>query len=78
MPFKDKIIHLGMFNSLSQALLKITATGVPDFYHGTELWDFSLVDPDNRRLVDYGLRSAMLQDIKRLNNKLGNCSLPPI
>ena len=46
----------GCFNSLAQTLLKLTAPGVPDIYQGTELWDFSLVDPDNRRPVDYPVR----------------------
>jgi (1->4)-alpha-D-glucan 1-alpha-D-glucosylmutase len=46
-----------MFNSLSQTLLRATAPGVPDTYQGTELWDFSLVDPDNRRPVDYEYRT---------------------
>src|SRR5205823_426783 len=50
-------------NSLSQVLLKLTSPGVPDLYQGTELWDFSLVDPDNRRPVDYGRRAAMLKKL---------------
>ena len=54
----------GMFNSLSQALLKITSPGVPDFYQGTEIWDFSLVDPDNRRPVDYERRKALLASLR--------------
>ncbi len=70
-PFKDMVIHYGLYNSLSQALLKITATGVPDFYQGTELWDFSLVDPDNRRLVDYGLRTEMLGNIRKMEKEIG-------
>ena len=45
--------ELGIYNSLAQLLIKITAPGVPDFYQGTELWDLNLVDPDNRRPVDY-------------------------
>jgi (1->4)-alpha-D-glucan 1-alpha-D-glucosylmutase len=64
--FQGKISHLGMFNSLSQTLLKISSPGVPDFYQGTELWDFSLVDPDNRRPVDYSVRIKMLDDLGRL------------
>jgi maltooligosyltrehalose synthase len=47
-------------NGLAQVLLKLTAPGVPDFYQGTEYWDFSLVDPDNRRPVDFAARSASL------------------
>ena len=63
-PFQEKISHFGMFNSLSQTVLKITCPGVPDFYQGTEIWDFSLVDPDNRRPVDYGLRSEMFHRLR--------------
>jgi (1->4)-alpha-D-glucan 1-alpha-D-glucosylmutase len=63
-PFQRKIQHYGILNSLSQTLLKITAPGVPDFYQGTELWDLSLVDPDNRRPVDYEKRIHYLQEIK--------------
>jgi (1->4)-alpha-D-glucan 1-alpha-D-glucosylmutase len=63
--FQDEIAYLGMFNSLSQTLLKITSPGVPDFYQGTEGWDFSLVDPDNRKPVDFKLREAILKRLKR-------------
>ena len=52
-PFQARIARAGIFNSLSQALLKIAAPGLPDFYQGTEVWNFSLADPDNRRPVDY-------------------------
>jgi (1->4)-alpha-D-glucan 1-alpha-D-glucosylmutase len=58
--FVDRIKAAGLWNSLSQTLLKIAAPGVPDFYQGTEVWDFSLVDPDNRRPVDYGLRRTLM------------------
>jgi (1->4)-alpha-D-glucan 1-alpha-D-glucosylmutase len=61
--FQKKIAFNGMFNSLSQALLKITSPGVPDFYQGTELWDLNLVDPDNRQPVDFEKRKKILQDI---------------
>jgi (1->4)-alpha-D-glucan 1-alpha-D-glucosylmutase len=54
-----------MLNSLSQVLLKIASPGVPDFYQGSELWDLSLVDPDNRRPVDYAIRQSMLTEITR-------------
>jgi len=64
LPFQKKVAHYGIFNSLSQALIKITAPGVPDFYQGTELWDLNLVDPDNRRPVDFGTRARLLQDIR--------------
>lgn len=52
----------GALNSLSQTLLRLTTPGVPDLYQGNELWDFSLVDPDNRRPVDFPARVAMLAD----------------
>jgi len=51
--FQSTILQAGLFNALSQTLLKIASPGVPDIYQGTEMWDFSLVDPDNRRPVDY-------------------------
>jgi (1->4)-alpha-D-glucan 1-alpha-D-glucosylmutase len=54
----------GMLNSLSQVLLKTTAPGVPDFYQGTELWAFTLVDPDNRRQVDYEQRRSHLASLR--------------
>ncbi len=50
--------------SLSQTLIKCTAPGVPDFYQGSELWDLSLVDPDNRREVDFDLRQRLLKDVR--------------
>jgi (1->4)-alpha-D-glucan 1-alpha-D-glucosylmutase len=61
--FQGQISHFGLFNSLSQTLLKLAAPGVPDTYQGTEIWDFSLVDPDNRRPVDYERRQRMLKDL---------------
>ncbi len=63
--FQRQVAHFGMFNSLSQTLLKITSPGVPDFYQGTELWDLSLVDPDNRRPIDYEMRIAALEALKK-------------
>ena len=64
--FVAKVRDAGRVNSLAQTLMKHTAPGVPDLYQGSELWDFSLVDPDNRRPVDYPLRAKLLQEIKRL------------
>jgi (1->4)-alpha-D-glucan 1-alpha-D-glucosylmutase len=61
----SRIAYVGMLNSLSQTLLKITSPGLPDFYQGTELWDLSLVDPDNRRPVDFGKRRMLLEELKR-------------
>ena len=63
-PFIEKISGLGVIKSLGQSLIKITAPGIPDIYQGTELWDFSFVDPDNRRAVDYELRMKFLEDFK--------------
>lgn len=65
LPFQRQLARLGLFNALSQALLKLTLPGVPDTYQGTELWDFSLVDPDNRQPVDYQHRHALLQSLQR-------------
>jgi (1->4)-alpha-D-glucan 1-alpha-D-glucosylmutase len=59
-PFQRRIARIGMLNSLSQALVKLTCPGVPDVYQGQEVWDFSLVDPDNRRQVDYARRREQL------------------
>jgi (1->4)-alpha-D-glucan 1-alpha-D-glucosylmutase len=64
-PFAGRVATAGMLNSLSQVLLKIASPGVPDFYQGNELWDLSLVDPDNRRPVDYAIRQSMLAEITR-------------
>ncbi|MCB0324142.1 MAG: malto-oligosyltrehalose synthase [Bdellovibrionales bacterium] len=57
------IVSAARVHSLAQTLIKCTAPGVPDFYQGSELWTDSLVDPDNRRPVDYGLRRAMLEQV---------------
>jgi (1->4)-alpha-D-glucan 1-alpha-D-glucosylmutase len=59
----SKISWYGMLNSLSQVVLKIGSPGVSDFYQGSELWDFSLVDPDNRRPVDFAKRAGMFRDL---------------
>ena len=68
-PFQRKVSHYGIFNSLSQTLIKITSPGVPDFYCGTELWDLNLVDPDNRRPVDFEKRISLLRDIMNTSYK---------
>jgi (1->4)-alpha-D-glucan 1-alpha-D-glucosylmutase len=62
--FVERILEAGRINSMAQTLLKYTAPGVPDLYQGTELWDLSLVDPDNRRPVDYALRERLLEELK--------------
>jgi (1->4)-alpha-D-glucan 1-alpha-D-glucosylmutase len=61
LPFQERIARLGVENSLVQAVLKLTSPGVPDLYQGAELWDLSLVDPDNRRPVDYERRTCLLE-----------------
>ena len=66
LPFQRKLSRLGALNSLSQTFIKLTAPGVPDIYQGNELWDLSLVDPDNRRPVDYELRRRLLSELKRM------------
>jgi (1->4)-alpha-D-glucan 1-alpha-D-glucosylmutase len=63
MRFLPPVVRLGAINGLAQVTLKATVPGVPDFYQGSELWDFSLVDPDNRRPVDFGLREAALRSV---------------
>jgi (1->4)-alpha-D-glucan 1-alpha-D-glucosylmutase len=63
--FQQRLAFAGMLNSLSQTLLKMTSPGVPDFYQGTELWDLNLVDPDNRRPVDFAKRRILLEELKR-------------
>src|SRR3954471_8124537 len=62
--FAHRVSAAGAVNSLAQILLKLTVPGVPDFYQGTEFWDFSLVDPDNRRPVDFAARLAALENLE--------------
>jgi (1->4)-alpha-D-glucan 1-alpha-D-glucosylmutase len=64
--FVEPLILPGRINSLAQTLIKMMVSGVPDFYQGTELWDLSLVDPDNRRPVDFDRRSALVRGCRRL------------
>lgn len=82
-PFIKKISGFGVIKSLGQSIIKITAPGIPDIYQGTELWDLSYVDPDNRRLVDYGLRMNYMADFrvfsktnqkKKINTLIANYS----
>ena len=63
LPLVSDVARLGAINSLSQTLLKLTSPGVPDIYQGNEIWDFSLVDPDNRRPVDYLVRRSILDTL---------------
>ena len=62
--FQNDVVDFGIINSLIQVLIKFTAPGIPDVYQGTELWDLSFVDPDNRRAVDYKKRIAFLNEIE--------------
>jgi (1->4)-alpha-D-glucan 1-alpha-D-glucosylmutase len=63
LPFQRRVARAGMLNSLSQTLIKLTCPGVPDVYQGQEIWDLSLVDPDNRRQVDYAAREERLESL---------------
>jgi len=63
LPCAQRVARLGLVNSLSQLVLKCTVPGIPDFYQGSESWDFSLVDPDNRREVDYDRRRQLLDAV---------------
>jgi (1->4)-alpha-D-glucan 1-alpha-D-glucosylmutase len=65
----------GAVNSLAQVVLKVASPGVPDFYQGTELWDLSLVDPDNRRPVDYAVRRRALEEMKELATSKGELAV---
>ena len=64
--FQRRVARAGMVNSLAQLVLKLASPGVADVYQGNELWDFSLVDPDNRRPVDFALRRRRLDDLRPL------------
>ena len=66
--FIKPIAKAGMLNSLVQVLLKMTSPGIPDLYQGNELWEFALVDPDNRHPVDYSKRAALLEAINSQND----------
>lgn len=61
--FIEPILEAGMLNSLSQLILKMMSPGVPDIYQGNEIWDFSLVDPDNRHSIDYDIRQSLFKSI---------------
>jgi (1->4)-alpha-D-glucan 1-alpha-D-glucosylmutase len=63
LPFVRRVARLGIENSLIQTVGKLTAPGMPDIYQGCELWDFNLVDPDNRRPVDFAVREAAIADL---------------
>lgn len=71
LPFQQRVAQWGIWNALSQVAIKTTAPGVPDFYQGSELWDFSVVDPDNRRPIDYAERTAILNELQRRVTECG-------
>jgi (1->4)-alpha-D-glucan 1-alpha-D-glucosylmutase len=75
LPFQSRIASYGIYNSLAQVLIKTLAPGIPDFYQGTELWDLTLVDPDNRGQVDYGLYQERLAELQDLQQKLNPIEL---
>ncbi|PLW82583.1 malto-oligosyltrehalose synthase [Kineobactrum sediminis] len=64
LPFQQQVSRVAMFAGLSRTLLKLTAPGVPDFYQGNELWEFRLVDPDNRQPIDYERRATLLAELQ--------------
>jgi (1->4)-alpha-D-glucan 1-alpha-D-glucosylmutase len=76
--FLAPILRAGIYNSLAQTLLKIASPGAPDFYQGTELWDLSLVDPDNRRPVDFAKRRLLLASLSLKNEEEDEGSLTEI
>ena len=65
-PLQQRVARCGMVNSLAQVVLKIASPGVPDFYQGSELWDLTLVDPDNRRPIDFDVRARALEAVDRV------------
>ncbi len=73
LPFQKRIAGYGIFNALSQVLIKTFAPGVPDFYQGTELWDFTLVDPDNRQQINFTRYQERLKELQDLKE-----NLPPL
>jgi (1->4)-alpha-D-glucan 1-alpha-D-glucosylmutase len=77
LPLARRVAHSGMWNSLTQTLIKITAPGVPDFYQGTEVWNLSLVDPDNRRPVDFEHRQALLAQLQLCGDDPTSVRLEP-
>lgn len=75
LPLQKKIARWGIFSSLSQTFLKMVSPGAPDFYQGTEFWDYTLVDPDNRHPVDYRCRMEALAALKGRQAEIGTPAL---
>ncbi len=67
-PMARRITHHGLLNSLALTLLKLTSPGVPDIYQGCELWQFNLVDPDNRRPIDFAQRQQLLEELRQFDD----------
>ena len=78
LPVAKEIARLGAINSLAQTLLKLTSPGVPDIYQGNEIWDYSLVDPDNRRPVDYKRASRNARIAARRRSPRNCCATGPM
>ena len=78
LPFVERVARWGAHNTLVQTVLKLTLPGVPDIYQGAELWDFSLVDPDNRHAVDYGQRAKCLEELGEMLQAKGSADLAPL
>ena len=70
LPFQARVARYGLYNSLSQLLVKLTAPGIPDVFQGTELWSLHLVDPDNRGPIDYDVRMAMVRHLRHILKQL--------
>src|SRR5690606_20577887 len=68
-PFLNKLLPHAAIYSLNQTIIKLTAPGIPDIYQGTEMWDLSFVDPDNRSAVDYQYRIDNLKELNDLESK---------
>ena len=78
LPVRRQVARLGLLNSLSQTALKLGSPGVPDFYEGTDLWHLTLVDPDNRRPVDFNVRRRLLDDVDRTLQSSGDARINTI
>jgi (1->4)-alpha-D-glucan 1-alpha-D-glucosylmutase len=76
--FHRRIAELGMLNGLAQTVLKLTVPGMPDLYQGSELWDLNLVDPDNRRPVDFEKRNQMIGRLSEMLQSGANAACPQL
>jgi len=76
-PFARRVARLGAINALAQLVLKVASPGIPDLYQGTELWDLTLVDPDNRQPVDYAARTSALDELEPWLARAGTSASGP-